>query len=185
MVKYWVLSYYNPTEAISTYGKHLKYDDINNIIKNIGYSVGTAYGSVNIDFDRDDYMLYIWTLKIKFEIGRIYIGIDSSNKLYINDDFSSPNNDKYDYYSIASQYIFAQNVHCEQEYLDRFKWINGDIIKIAVNTKTKTIRLKQNLFPYINVFKNIEFKNKIFNLAITLSIHESVQIIDFMQIKIT
>ena len=59
---------------------------------------------------------------------------------------------------------------------------NQDVASVS---KHKLFRFKQNDKEYRNAFKNINFEDKIFNLAIAaLTIGESVQILQFTQNKI-
>ena len=183
LITYLILMYYNRTEKISIYNQSvLQYDEINNILTNNTDKTGTAYGDVDVNFDIDGYMIYEWTIKLLMDKETMYIGFDSSQKKHLTRNFVLGGYG--DYYCFASRTIFSRD-YKTRENLKRDEWKTNDIIKIEVNTKTKAIRLKHNNEVYKNAFTNIDFKNKIFNLAITpCNKGESIQIENFTQNKI-
>ena len=89
VVGYIVLMYCYIAEYFTVYGSNIEYNQSTNTIKYISSCHGqheTAYGNINID--TNDNCIHRWTLRIiNDECYEIFIGIDSSNKSYINDQF--------------------------------------------------------------------------------------------------
>ena len=97
LVKYLILIYYYMNERISVYGKSLKYDEIKNIITKrhdksyLDVKPCTAYGTIDINGNYEYYMIYECNM---------YIGIDSSNKKHVNNDFLDEYVNKNDFYCL-------------------------------------------------------------------------------------
>ena len=182
LVAFIILSFYQNVEYFSEHGQSIKLNKKTNTISHEGKEYGTAYGNININGEIN--ALYIWTIKILLDRKCIYIGLDSSNKKFINDDFSDYATNNNDFYAFCDGYIYNQQI-LEDEYSE-LSVKNNDIIKMELNTKDKTLKYYINDKDQGIAFKNIAFKNKIFNLAIGFLSRstESVQLIDFIQRKI-
>ena len=63
---------------------------------------------------------------------KIYIGIDSSNKKRINDDFSNSNNIHYAY---GFRTLYTSNDECINENFNGVRWNDGVTIEMELNTK--------------------------------------------------
>ena len=128
-------------------------------------------------------IIYIWTLKI-IKDSRMYIGIDSSHKKYINADFSRAINLNH-YYSFGGDTEIYYNNQQAEYNNNVFSWSNGSILNMKLNVKNKTLSYySPQDANNIVLFTNINFEDKIFNLAISMGSNDCVQLIDFKQISI-
>ena len=165
-------------EYFSDHGHVITLNDNKNIAKNKHNDGQTVYGNCDIV---DNTMLYQWTFKI---IGSeyIYIGIDSSNKNYINTDFSEPYINSYDFYAYNSVgKIYSRN-NVGREWKNGFK--RGDIVKMEVDAMNKTLSFYINDEYQGIAVQNIDFENKKYNMAIYLYDNRNeIELMDFQQIS--
>ena len=141
----------------------------------------SAYGNVVID---DKYhCIYIWTIKLlKVDVFYTYIGMDSSNKQYINENFTSDR--LYNYYAMDHCGSKHNHIEGEEEYGVEFG-VNS-IVKMEVNTKEKTIEYWVNGKSQGVAFKNVDFDDCVYYFAVSLCTNEfdyahCVRLINFEQ----
>ena len=84
LIKNICINYYWISEYFTSHGSNFRLNDKKNMVTNTGGWLDTAYGNIEIDSKP---ILYEWYFKI-IQDGDIFIGIDSSNKEFINADFS-------------------------------------------------------------------------------------------------
>ena len=192
LIVFLCILYYSNPECFTVYGNDITITDewsAKNHAKTDSYN--TAYGNVQIDGNK--HILYEWTFKIYFQSIKftMVIGIDSSNKYFKNSKYTVSIN-KYPHYSNCNGTI-SSNKQCDnvEEFFRRLlyeqnRWKIGDIIKMEINTKNKTIKYKHNDKDLGIAYKNIDFtNNKIYNLAIFLYAEKAaVQLLNFSCIKL-
>lgn len=150
----------------------------------------TGYGNVNINNEYN--CIYSWTLKlVALDSFNTYIGIDSSDKEYIDDNFSSGQNNTY--YLITSRGVKSYQVskvdetHGSGSYGREME--AGDVIKMEINTKDTTMEVWINNQSQGIAFKDIAFDEVEYHFAISLCTNEAnfatcVELVDFKQIAI-
>eukprot|EP01084_Bolivina_argentea_P155838 271557_1 len=176
-------------EHFHEYGNCMTINETLDIIsmRSVRIKRNTVYGMLEIN-PKTNTIIYIWTIKILKHNGayNIYIGIDSSQYpfYYRNADFT--NNDGNPHYSYGSSgriYCFEDTISGEEYGKE---WTEGDIIKMKLHTKNKTLKYYVNNIDQGIAFKNIEMKNKIYHMVVSLcSKHNnavSVQIIESQKV---
>lgn len=102
MIKYVCLNFYLLEEKFTKHGTHMVVNNLKNKAEIIfepnnntpsiihGESANTVYGDDVINFADESISEYKWKFKITGDLSHSFsVGIDSSNKKWINDDFSS------------------------------------------------------------------------------------------------
>ena len=168
--------YYMTTEHFILHDS-ISLNDEKTIIKATKQGFKTIYGNIKIS----NYYptIYKWCFKIIAKRDAICIGIDSSNKKYIDNDFSSPNvnsNPFYAYYNGGLKYGHKISFNGEK-YAD--PWGVGNKIKMELNTKTKTLKFYVDNKDQGIAFYGIDFGRK-YNMAVFMYAQfDSVQLLDF------
>ena len=111
LIIYIILIYYEINEYSTVYGQDIKYDEKTNTLRNIKIqSEGTIYGDINILDENKNGIIYEWKFKIISNKSKnICIGIDSSNKQFIHNDFSRGNYNKYAFFAYGDGTIYYQS----------------------------------------------------------------------------
>ena len=128
--------------------------------------------------------MYGYSKYYKLKEDALCIGIDASNKKYINDDFSSRYNNKcyfYAYYDKGPKYSHKCSYNGESY---GKLWEASDTIKMELNTNKKTLKFYVNNVDQGIAFDEVDFENNTkYNMAIFLyQKNDSIQLIDFQQI---
>ena len=168
---------------------------------------GSAFGT--IDIKENDDCIYIWTIKIldEWSMDRNIGLIDASIKLSPGESFDYLGYGDDKYYACNGAYKESHNIdltykHSEYEesvYDEQYgEFDEGEIIKMELNTKDKTLRYFQDDIDKGIAFDNIDFSNDtVYNLALSVTFHrnapyefsfykdkfdlKSFQLIDFQQ----
>ena len=187
LIGYICLAYYFINEYFSVYGENITYDQLTNAVKNHCTEIvpNTAYGNVRVDGNNSDISVYIWTLKIISNAYSVCIGIDASNKMYPDHDFTNVETDDYDHntrYFAYGEEIFWSSDDVEASYGVDIDFADNDIIKYTVNVKKQKITIFNDRIDDRIVYdvKDGFFNGCIFHFAVML--HDSgdaVQMIDF------
>eukprot|EP01084_Bolivina_argentea_P285526 489659_1 len=179
LVNYIILFYYQSAEVFTLYGSGMNFDTNNNIITKVnGLSAETAYGNIDIRANNTQ-CRYLWIIKIlSTEKGRVYIGVDSSNKIHLHTNYTISNASCY--YSYGNGRKYSNELPGGKLY--GYMFYNRFIIKMEINTKQKTLKYYTNGIDEGIAFQDINFKNTTYHLAITMQDkNDSVQIIKFQQ----
>ena len=127
----------------------------------------TAYGNVIIN---DKYKcIYRWDIKIlKFAFTEYdtFIGIDSSNKEYINSGFYERYWDTFYAFGLSAVKTSSNDVRVYEKFGKRIK--EGDVVRMEINTNDKTMRVCVNGEDMGIAHKDILFENKEYHLAVSL-----------------
>ena len=193
LVIYLCLYYYDDREFFAVHGLFIKLDKTNKLASHTKKfkifeieSTNTIYGNIDINPSDKSSNLYIWRFEIIESHYSIYIGIDASNKSYKDSSFY----DKSSFYFASDGEILLchDDSLIDDDTIDNFGliddsdyWQKCDLIKMELNTKNKTIKYYKNWENEGIGFKNIDFGNKICNLAISIGDEESIKLIDFEQ----
>ena len=127
--------------------------------------------------------IYKWKFKILENKFGIYIGFDSSNKKFIDGDYSDAFN-QYKYYAYGDGEIYKRGSmgNVWPRGIQRFgvgSIMNDQIIQIELNTRDKTIRYIVDDKDYGIAFKNVDITSK-YHLGITVyNENTSIQILSF------
>eukprot|EP01084_Bolivina_argentea_P126028 223217_1 len=179
LVKFTVLYYYHQPEYFTVYSPKIALDEFNSIITNnkISNKNHTSYG--NIDVNGSVNAVFVWKILLICGFGTVCIGLDSSNKKYINGDFSDRKQNQFNFYAFSDQNKYNHRfIHAK--YGD--DWCDQDILTMELNTKEKTLKLYINDIDQGVGFNNIELKDKNYNFAIALyHSNESIQLLSFEQ----
>ena len=181
LIKHLCISYYFTREYFTKHGNNITLNDKQNIAKKSGKHYDTVYG--NIDIDGSSPMRYIWTFKIIQIEYEMDIGIDASNKLYCNTWFHNKDKNKSHFYALAEDgRRSAHNTPLYDEHCDE-NFANGVIIKMELNVPLATLAFFiDNKYQGV-AFKDIDFRNKVFNMAIFMGMpDDEIELIDFEQI---
>ena len=149
---------------------------------NMGNGKGTVYGNICIDSQIE--CIYKWKFKIlvNTETYGIYFGIDSSNKKFLDDDFSyfrADNQSKCYSYGDGTVYTSGKLTKYGDETLDGF--LNVETVQIELNTKDRTIKYIVDDIDQGIAFKNIDITLK-YHIAITTYYEDtSIKILSFEQ----
>ena len=193
LVSYICILYYNQTERFSKYPKNMKHDELKNNIRVISTGRGTVYGDIMIDCSIPS--IYEWIIKIIKMNGDdwddpIIIGIDSSNKQYIDSNFCTgftTENNRFYGYSTCGLIENYNNYPNEQNRFLRmpiFFDIDGfgqnDIIKLYLNTKNKQLKIYKNDKEMQGEITDIDINEKYY-FAVSLStMGDEIELIDFV-----
>lgn len=187
--------FFHAKEFFSKIGKFMMTDDESLTTLRVSSNVdnpdsqkiarNSAYGSVVIH-DKH-HCIYVWTIKIlKVDVFDTFIGMDSSNKKYINANFTLQSGyDKlYKYYAIDHCGLKYGHIEGEEEYGIRFG-VNS-VVRMEVNTKDKTIEYWINGKSQGVAFENVDFDDCEYYFAVSLCTNEyeyahCVKLIDFQQ----
>lgn len=174
IITYWILLYYYVNEFFSDFDPVIiktKDNDIQKVIEKIGDTgVGnTVYGKIEIT---NKYKWNKWTFKvIDFKRGGICIGIDGSNKLYLNESWYDDDINTNKYYAIE----FGLNMHEKfsiDQYCGDYAMLtikSNDIIKMELNTFQNTLRYYVNDYDLGIAFDNIDFYfNRKYFMAVSM-----------------
>ena len=182
------LSYFHIKEYWTAY--HPKLCELNEDKSIVTHTYGderlspsSIYG--NILTKRDSPSIYKWKFKIiKNADGRgkcLYLGIDSSKKKYIADDYSWDN--EYHHYAFGDGNKYSLDT-VETEYgTEEYRgFYDGDLVEMELNTKKKTIKIYINGNDQGTAFDDVDIDRE-YNMGITLSQKDtSVQIVEFKHI---
>ena len=183
--------FYHLSEFFSIYGEDMSVDEDCTLLQiacpGNKISRSTAYGNIKINNKYN--CIYSWTIQlIKMDIFETFIGIDSSDKKYIEGGFiwSVRYDEKDIFYAIGDQFSVISN-DIDQDWDDPIE--EGDIVKMNVNTMDKTMAICVNNDSRGVVFKNIEFNDTEYYLAVTLATTKpdyghTVKLLNFEQIFI-
>ena len=127
--------------------------------------------------------IYKWIFKILTCLDdTIYIGIDSSNKKYINSDYGHHCREC-DMYSFGQGNIYHEHLFSSNHYGTKIK--EKEIIIMEINTQKQTLKYYTNDKDHGIAAENIDFINNSYHLAIGLYDKEdSVQLKKFEQIAL-
>lgn len=184
------LLYYAVNEYFPVHGSCIHHDPLQNIIVHRGGDYhNSAYGNVAIrgDTDLDDRINeYRWTLKVinRHCTGGVLIGIDSSSRQFVDDDFGFDHPNmciQYSGYSIFRNstvpMTFTQRSNNKDLRGRGFK--NGDIVTMRVNVPRREVEFCHNGHQAMGTAADSFFDGRTYYLAITLTPHSGVQLIDF------
>ena len=168
-------AFYTKTEYFTKYGKHIKLNDEQDTVSNIYSSASTAYGNININGNDDGNIIYLWTLKIlslSTNYPVIVIGIDSSNKMYINERFVTTSNKHLFYVFVFLDFGIGEITKKENKsvttYICNLKIKKNDIIKMELHCFNKTLKCWVNDQIIDATINDIDFrKNNVYNMAIS------------------
>eukprot|EP01084_Bolivina_argentea_P092973 167232_1 len=182
LVNLLICTYYPILEYFTVYGKGVKlndHKDISTVIKDGNFN-NTVFGNIQVSNSTQEYYIYTWTLKFIQIFSGIIIGIGSAEKNNFNEDDWDET-----CYGYGDTYLY----HNQQTSMQKYKgirWKNGDILKMIINTKTKTLSYDTNGKNEGIAFENIDFNGTRLQLAIFMgSIPECIQIVDFKQIRLS
>ena len=184
MIKYICFNYYLLTEEFT---KHSNLNIVNEPRNKIQaqYSRITVYGTLPIGDSDESIIEYRWKFKMRQADSWIGIGIDSSDKEYMDTDFSASNINTSKFHCVVfnpqTAYYFDNDkanhpVGINEEF-DLEKNGNVDMI---LNMHEKTLRFKVDdliLSPHFSM--NIDFDMKIYHMAVCLADLDSVQLLGF------
>ena len=188
--------FYHAKEFFTVCGSHMKIDKNSLRVTTFLSSrlkKDTCYGNIPINDQYD--CIYSWTFQIiEKNRNRVEIGIDTSNKQRINKRFTSTvnveDNDTL-YYAYGSNAVLRSHRHKsgDNTYIDGTKFEKGDILKMVLNTKNKTLQFFINDELQGARFDDVEFKeDKDYYLAISMCTHQQsnespgcVELISFEQ----
>ena len=151
--------FYHLVEFFSVCGKSMIIDDNMTILKvsvpNGKLERMTGYG--NIEITNRYNCIYSWTLKlVKLDIFDTFIGIDASNKEHIDRNFTGNTTTNGHYAINARGSKFTMKT--EREVFSYGKKMNtGDIVKMEINTKNRTMQFWINGESQGIAFDNIVF----------------------------
>merc|ERR1712113_249479 len=109
--------FYQIAEYFTVYGSKIEYDEETNSIKMLKDGDNTAYGNVKI-YDDGNINCYFWKFKIMCDYfgTSIFIGLDSSNKEYIESDFGDFTVNRYKFCGCGENVVFGRNVFGDNVY---------------------------------------------------------------------
>ena len=142
----------------------------------------SIYGCVSVE--SNDFVKYIWEFKIHqfSKFGDIYIGIDSTNKKWINLDFSEwddPENGIYYAWGTDGQ-KYTNNEGNDTEERTEAVIQQGNIIRMELDVTARTLTYYKNGRVTDAKFNNLLLKDHVYHLAIALaSKGTSVELINF------
>ena len=117
---------------------------------------------------------------------QIVIGIDSSRKSYTDSNFAVQHNNKSSFYGLCCLDLGTGKVSKKDgtKYVCDIKIKPNDVIKMRLNTCNKTLKFWIN-DEEINVdINNIDFRNKIYNMAFSsYDKQNTIEIINFSYAK--
>ena len=191
IIQFICLLYYYIPEFFTKYNEsRIKLDDSKKIMSYYWYidttttSPNTVYG--NIQINNNYHSKYIWTIKIlSCNEDPILIGIDSSNKEYINNNFSFAHVDVTHYaFRISNGQCLLSSKDDISVYCD-YQIKNGDIIQMELNSKDKNLKLNINDIDKGIAFNKIDLNVKNIYFAICIrSNSQSVELFKFERIFI-
>ena len=190
------INFYNNPEYFTKYNSDVIQlnDDKTMIIMPDGmfFGNGTSYG--NVDIIDDNRLKYIWKFKIKSCSYHtlMAIGIDSSSKAYVYEDFHDCDN-KYPYYAFEIYSSSEEGVLYEYDqgstnvcvdYGDcgeEIHSIDEATVMMELNLKDKTLKYYINDIDQGVAFTNIYFdQDTIYNMAVYVN-SVNIELIDFLQ----
>ena len=200
-----ILYYYNP-EYFTIHGDLMELNQDKNIVTMNGFysstSIKAVYGNVMIEMGSTG--KHIWTFNIikPNQQAIIVIGIDSSNKQFINSDMNTTSNyyPFYGYQSYGDDIMFpAQNewpsyagyrIYNESVDKNTYEYDYGDVysdakneIKMELNMDNKTLKYYVNGKDQGIAFKNICFNNdEKYSMFISLDERMTVKISDYQHL---
>ena len=181
LVEHICISYYWIAEYFSKYGKGIaiKMDD----------SCSTLYGNIQIDHYP---MIYKWTFKIIQNIDQMDIGIadwDGADGDHIDDRFTEScqsYNDPRRFYAMDERGLkISFHDRMYTRYSNHGRIDNGDLITMTldINLSSSTLSYSINGEDQGIAFRDIEFKNKTYKMAIFMECkQDQIQLVDFKQI---
>eukprot|EP01084_Bolivina_argentea_P178437 308462_1 len=197
-----ILYYYHVNEYFTLHSEYMSLNKQQDIIstKHVSTTIygnvsATVYGNINIYGDENS--LFVWTFKLldvceycnitvagkSIYVCPYTIGLDSSNKTFVKSSESNfacrvTNINKFYAFSIEDE--FAINLHSnngDKRVRVKIHLYEGDIIKLQLNTKLKTLKYYINDNNNIRfkdghkeiMFDTIDFNDKVYNLAINVT----------------
>ena len=170
LINYICLNYYLLNEKFTKHGEQIELNPFYNTIKLKNCTNNTAYGDLIINDTDESVNEYQWHFKADL-LGWIGVGIDSSNKQYINDDFTNPDVNKSLFYACIlnpirkEAYLYNTyglgNSKLNIEFFEHFKMI--------LNQKNKKLKFEFNDEKLTIYHPNINFNNIQYHMAIALS----------------
>ena len=185
LISFIILHYfYECPEYFNVYPSEIEEDRATNTILNKSKGDHCAYGNVDIK-SSDIAMIYEWTFKLKYFGGTTFIGIDSSGRKHLCGDFTSKWENDSQFYAFSGDHQYDQKNGDTKIFFNYYhEWETGDILKMVLNVKNKSLKIyreEQKLGNYLK-FMNVDLKDKTFNLAVQLWCKdESVQLLNFKQ----
>ena len=185
LVIYICLYYYRHYEIFTLFGDKMSINEANNIVKCHG-NYNTVYGKVIIDGLSQ--AIHVWKVKIlELKYGCIYVGIDSSNKAVINEDFSDPDENENSFYSV-DQYGSSNLKWMDECTVKTIRNLNyegeikkDDCMTMKVNPSKKTIKyFKNEMKTEFKLFEDIDMSEGVkYHFAVAFAGKGSVQLIDY------
>ena len=154
LITYICLSYYYIAEFFTKFGDSIEYDIETCTVTNVSSelrSPATAYGNIALTTygktmlfkQKLTYNLYIWKIKvIRNATGYLCIGIDSSNKAYLNRDYANfrPNTKKYAFLAFGEELVYTNDAdEFEYDAADTFELSDGDVVEMEIDLRKNTI----------------------------------------------
>ena len=145
----------------------------------------TVYGNIGITNKYN--CIYSWTLKIlQSDIYDILIGIDASNRKYVAVGFAFGKKDEYHYALSHKGRKYVYNGEFSKRYGKFGRCQVGDIIKMILNSKKKSLSYEVNDTGQGIAFDGIKFDDDTeYNFAVSMcsgGLRNAVQLIDFEQV---
>ena len=182
LINYVILLYYYHGEYFSKHGSNLLCNDTKDVIKLIRMDDCSAYG--NIMINNKYHKIYQWKFKIIEGSRGICIGIDSSNKLHINERFQNGDDMAPQFYGYGSNGRRYEPDDCNvlTVWTKEAYYKTGDTVKMICNTMHQTLEFWVNSKLCVT-WNNIDFdQTKFYHMAISLySTQDSLKLIDFHQ----
>lgn len=172
------LEYYLIKEYFTVHGANISLDETNMIATHSTYSPDTVYGNYLIDPTDATIARYKWKLVTNGpQFSVIYLGIDSSNKEYISNDFTNWSVNKHAWYAFSKSGItLRHDIQCGQ--LSDVTIQNNEIFNLVLDVEKKSFAIKSA--EYEEAHEDIETVNVQYYLAITMaSPDQKIQLIDF------
>ena len=164
LISYIIMSYYMIEEYFAVYDNNdndLELNESKYIVKSLNNADHTIYGN-------NQHFIYKWIFQIRDASTFLLIGIDSSNKRHINQDFVlRSNNDTDYYYAYGGGDLYASKNNHFGNGFDAKDWGKNDILTMELNTKQQIISINhtnktENKRVTGIAFKNVAVKSKIF-----------------------
>lgn len=207
-IKQLCLAFYFMIEYLTEHGDHLIINDRLDIVGNTEYIWNTVYGNISItNQDPSIKYIYKWSIKILEIRSEISIGLDVSNKKYINSDFAKKDGHYFYQFTTKGQcYInspdhmmtywnkseTATNIylalggkyHNDSE-SNNGTFFEGDTMDMIYNTRKREIEIIKNENYTVGILSNVEIPKNCCYFAITLGAEgDRVKLTDFTQTQL-
>ena len=175
MIKYICLNYYLLTDKFTKCGEKITLHHDNHIeapLKRVS-NYNTAYGDILINNKDESISSFEWTFNVKLgsPIGWIGIGIDSSDKLWINTDFTN----KYTFYA----FVFSPNSKKASAWYESGTGANATRDSCRMNMKDSSEQKITMIFDVLNGTLKFEMNGellamRIYNIDMNADYHMAV-----------